>query len=123
MHYVVQLREESCKALGISDEERADIGGRNAEIQARTWLQHAWADTLHDRIYKNPLRLSADVKRTGNLLAALMEEGDRNYNSMVHELDGMIANYAAFAARRASRSSAIFRTTCRMTRQRTRDTS
>ncbi len=99
MHYIVSLHRDTWKSLGITEEEKHEIGQRRAEVQVRTWLQHAWADTLHDRMYKNPLRLSREMKRTGNLLAALMEEGDRNYNSMVHELDGMIANYAAFATR------------------------
>jgi len=97
MHYVVQIDAGHWESLGITPDERERIGERRAEIQVRTWLQHAWADTLHDRLYKNPLQLSSETKRTGNLLAALMEEGDRNYNIMAHELDGMLANYTAFA--------------------------
>ena len=65
----------------------------------RTWLQHAWADTLHDRLYKNKLGLSPELKRTGNLLAALMEAADRSMNELADELDGMIANYTAFATK------------------------
>lgn len=97
MHYIVQLKKERCSALGIDDKTAAKIGDRKAEVQVRTWLQHAWADTLHDRLYKNPLPLPADTRRTGNLLAALMEEGDRTYNAMAHEIDGMLANYTSFA--------------------------
>ena len=101
MHYIVQLRADRCEALEINRDECEEIGARKAEVQVRTWLQHAWADTLHDRLYKNPLNLSSEIKRTGNLLAALMEEGDRNYANMAHELDGMLANYTAFAPRQA----------------------
>ncbi|MBN1394184.1 MAG: hypothetical protein JW959_04105 [Pirellulales bacterium] len=101
MHYIVQIPAEYREALGITADERERIGDRKAEIQVRTWLQHAWADTLHDRLYKNPLRLSSEIKRTGNLLAALMEEGDRNYNVLAHELDEMLANYTAFAPKEA----------------------
>ena len=97
MHYIVQLRPDRCDDFGISPEERKAIGSRKAEVQVRTWLQHAWADSLHDRVYKNTLQLSSKIKRTGNLLAALMEEGDRNFDTIVHELDGMIANYTTFA--------------------------
>ena len=99
MHYIVQLKPDRTKDLGIDRDEHKTIGDRKAEVQVRTWLQHAWADTLHDRLYKNPLKLSSEIKRTGNLLAALMEEGDRNYNGMASELDGMIANYTTFAAK------------------------
>jgi ppGpp synthetase/RelA/SpoT-type nucleotidyltranferase len=97
MHYIVRIPMDRDRFLGITEKERAQILNRRAEIQLRTWLQHAWADTLHDRIYKNPLRISSEVKRTGNLIAALMEEGDRNFNLIADELDGLIANYTADA--------------------------
>ena len=99
MHYIVRLKPERAGALGFTPGEQAAIGEKPAEIQVRTWLQHAWADTLHDRIYKNKLKLSTDIMRTGALLAALMEEGDRNFNVLADELDGLIANYTAFATR------------------------
>ena len=101
LHNIIQLRPACCQALGISEKEQQVIGERRAEVQVRTWLQHAWADTLHDRIYKNPLQLPLAIRRTGALLAALMEEGDRNFDGMAHELDGMIANYTALASRDA----------------------
>jgi ppGpp synthetase/RelA/SpoT-type nucleotidyltranferase len=101
MHYVIRLRLERCPTLGITPDEVEQIGERCAEIQVRTWLQHAWADTFHDRIYKNPLQLPLDTRRTGALLAALMEEGDRAFDQMADDLDGMLANYTAFATQAA----------------------
>jgi ppGpp synthetase/RelA/SpoT-type nucleotidyltranferase len=100
MHYIVQLRAERDEVLGIASEERAQILDRCAEIQVRTWVQHAWADTLHDRIYKSKLNISSEAKRTGNLLAALMEEADHNFSRLADELDGLIANYTAMASRK-----------------------
>ena len=97
LHRAVAARAGRAQ-LGFTPEEQADIGDKRAEIQVRTWLQHAWADTLHDRIYKNTLKLSKDITRTGALLAALMEEGDRNFNVLADDLDGLIANYTAFAS-------------------------
>ena len=99
MHYIVRLRPERAPALGFRPDELEAIGGKSAELQVRTWLQHAWADTLHDRMYKNKLQLSPEILRTGALLAALMEEGDRNFNRMADDLDGLIANYTATATR------------------------
>jgi ppGpp synthetase/RelA/SpoT-type nucleotidyltranferase len=98
-HYVVELRSDRGEALAIRDDERQEIGGARAELQVRTWLQHAWADALHDRIYKSDLQLSPETRRTEALLAALMEEGDRTFDAMTRELDDMIANYAAVAKR------------------------
>ena len=100
MHYIVRLRPERDKALKITRKERKAIDNRMAEIQVRTWVQHAWADTLHDRIYKNKMNISFDAKRTGNLLAALMEESDRNFSKLADELDGLIANYTALAPKK-----------------------
>src|SRR4051812_3482976 len=99
MHYVVRLRADRAGALGVSDAEIMEVGDARAELQVRTWMQHAWADALHDRLYKTPLGPSAAVMRTGNLLAALMEEGDEKCQRMTHELDGMLANYTAMAPR------------------------
>ena len=97
MHFIIQVPAEC--ALDFTPEERRAIGNRHAELQVRTWVQHAWADTLHDRMYKTPLRHSAEIKRRGNLLAAVMEEGDRGFSRLAAELDGMIANYAANAGK------------------------
>ena len=97
MHFIIQVPADC--TLDFKPEERAAIGNRCAELQVRTWVQHAWADTLHDRMYKTPLKHSAEIKRRGNLLAAVMEEGDRGFSNLAAELDGMIANYAANAGK------------------------
>jgi ppGpp synthetase/RelA/SpoT-type nucleotidyltranferase len=101
MHYIVRLRPDRAGPLGFKRKEQTAIRDKRAEIQVRTWLQHAWADTLHDRIYKNTLKLSADITRMGALLAALMEEGDRNFNLLANDLDGLIANYTAYNSKEA----------------------
>ena len=97
MHFIIQVPADC--ALDFTSKEREAIDNRRAELQVRTWVQHAWADTLHDRMYKTALRLSGEIKRRGNLLAAVMEEGDRGFDHLATELDGMIANYAANAGR------------------------
>jgi len=97
MHYVVQIKPD--RDLGITATERASIGDRRAEIQVRTWVQHAWADTLHDRTYKPKLRLSPETKRMANLLAAIMEDGDRTFDQLAGEVDTMVANYTSYARR------------------------
>ncbi len=99
MHYIVRRLPGRDEALVITPREAAAIADKRAEIQVRTWLQHAWADTLHDRIYKNKLTIPAGMRRTGNLLAALMEEGDRVFNALAEDIDGLIANYSSHATR------------------------
>ena len=98
-HYIVQLRPDRAEAIGFARDEIAKINGRKAELQIRTWAQHAWADTLHDRTYKSPVKLTADARRMAALLAALMEDGDRNFDRLANELDGIVTNYSAYADR------------------------
>lgn len=99
MHYIVRLDPDRCERIGALPKDKSRFRKLNAEIQVRTWLQHGWADTLHDRLYKSPLPTSQETRRTGALLAALMEEGDLTFDRMANELDGMIANFTAFAPR------------------------
>ncbi len=98
MHYIIQIKS-GCN-LGFTSEELAVIGKKKAEIQVRTWVQHAWADTLHDRMYKTKLHYPPEFGRTGALLAALMEEGDKSFNQLALEIDGMLANYSAYATKK-----------------------
>jgi ppGpp synthetase/RelA/SpoT-type nucleotidyltranferase len=99
MHYLVRLKPGRAKLLGFEAREIKTIGNRVAEVQVRSVSQHAWADTLHDRTYKTPLKLSPEAKRTAALLAAVMEDGDRNFDRLTGEIDGMVANYTAYASR------------------------
>jgi len=99
MHYLVRLKKERALLIGFTREEVDEIGERVAELQVRSVVQHAWADILHDRMYKTPLRLSAEAKRTGALLAAIMEDGDRSFDRLAVEIDSMVANYTAYANR------------------------
>ena len=99
MHYLVTLKPDRAGRIGFSEAEIASIGESIAEVQVRSVAQHAWADTLHDRTYKTPLKLSPEAKRTAALLAAVMEDGDRSFDRLTGEIDGMVANYSAHADR------------------------
>ncbi len=107
LHFVVERLPSRDEALGIAPEERERIGLRRAEIQVRTWLQHAWADTLHDRIYKNKLTIPGAMKRTGNLLAALVEEGDRVLDALAGTIEASASS--ACTTPRARSCSASWR--------------
>jgi ppGpp synthetase/RelA/SpoT-type nucleotidyltranferase len=98
-HYIVQLDPKQAAGIGFKPEEITAIGDRKAELQIRTWAQHAWADTLHDRTYKSPLKPTQEIERRAALLAALMEEGDHNFDHLANELDGLVDNYAAHHSR------------------------
>lgn len=60
------------------------------EIQVRTILQHAWAEIEHDRNYKikgKSLPNEKDIKRRFYLLAGILEMTDREFNSIVTDID------------------------------------
>ena len=117
IHFIVQLkipsrRKEQFKALGITDDkaylarlgitddqEIAAISGKKAEIQVRTWLQHALADTLHDRLYKTPLEFSREIKRTAKMLDAIRENADKTLNGLCDDIDSRLAHYSSYASR------------------------
>ncbi|KGE18426.1 GTP pyrophosphokinase [Paenibacillus wynnii] len=59
------------------------------EIQVRTILQHAWAEIEHDRSYKfkGVLPNESSIKRRFALLAGLLELADREFDSIVKDID------------------------------------
>lgn len=57
------------------------------EIQVRTSLQHAWAEIEHDRGYKLDGDLPSHLKRRFNLLAALLEMADRDFDRLTEDIE------------------------------------
>ena len=97
IHYIVEMKPGA--DLDVSAEDLAFIGLRRAEVQVRTLLQHAWADILHDRLYKNKVAVPQHLKRISHLLAALMEEGDRTYGQVTERIDTFFGNFSAYMTR------------------------
>jgi ppGpp synthetase/RelA/SpoT-type nucleotidyltranferase len=69
---------------------------RKAEIQVRTLLQHQWADSFHDRIYKNAIQLPRNYRREANQLAAVMESADKAYTELREKIDAFVYDLGAF---------------------------
>lgn len=57
----------------ILEEGDADLAELKAEIQIHTKAQSAWAVVSHDLLYKTPLEIPSDLKRTIVRLVALVE--------------------------------------------------
>jgi len=67
-----------------------------AEIQVRTLLQHAWADLVHDNLYKTDLKKKPrHLEREAGRIAALLEDAD---NAFVRMLDGVSTYRSCFGA-------------------------
>jgi len=95
VHYIVQVKRD--EILGINVPKT--IGGRKAEIQVRTLLQHAWAAVTHERIYKSQLRLPEHWHRHLARVAALLEESDSAFTQAVEGLDAYKLDYGAYLTR------------------------
>lgn len=84
VHYVAEIDE---KRGGLPEYNR--FRKTPFEIQVRTILQHAWAEIEHDRNYKlkGELPEKKDIKRRFSLLAAALESADREFDSIVRDID------------------------------------
>lgn len=86
VHYVVRLPEER------------DIGGVivpadiACEIQVRTLLQHAYAELVHDNIYKPSVKVPESAKRVVARCMALMESTDELFCQAVQQIEAISAS-------------------------------
>ena len=92
VHYVVQLRRGEILGVTIPEE----LAGRKAEIQVRTFLQHAWAELTHDRVYKNEVNIPEDWRRQAARLMALIENADTAFDQFAGGLDSYVSDYGAY---------------------------
>jgi tetratricopeptide (TPR) repeat protein len=82
VHYIVQVR--SNKLLGVKLSRK--IGERKAEIQVRTFLQHAWSVMAHDSFYKCEFTVPGFLERDMARVAALLEEADGEFARVLGNL-------------------------------------
>lgn len=75
VHLIVQVKDAEILGIALSKV----IGGRKAEIQVRTVVQHAWAEVSHDLIYKSAFTVPEELKRDCNRIAALLENADKAF--------------------------------------------
>jgi len=107
VHFVVRLKAEGNPFA--KPEDVAKIGRRRAEIQVRTFLQHAWALACHDRVYKTRLSLPEIYTREVNRLAATLEQVDGTLGQVTRAIDSYAGAYAAYMTpeERASESAVL----------------
>lgn len=81
VHYVVGLSD---KRLALGEYER--YKEKEAEIQVRSILQHAWAEIEHDLGYKNPNAVPPEIKRSFSRVAGLLEIADSEFVNIRKQL-------------------------------------
>jgi ppGpp synthetase/RelA/SpoT-type nucleotidyltranferase len=109
VHYVVQIDPERFRELGLSPQKIRDWEKlinrpqegkvvpfyRKAEIQLQTYLQHVWAETMHNRTYKTGIRLPQPLLRESYRIAALLEKADEDLRILSGRIDAFARDYAA----------------------------
>jgi ppGpp synthetase/RelA/SpoT-type nucleotidyltranferase len=84
IHYIASINDKR-KALP----EYSSCNDCIFEIQIRTILQHSWAEVEHDN-YKYSGELPHEIKRRLNLLSAVLEAADNEFNTISQEIDNYI---------------------------------
>ena len=67
-----------------------------AEIQVRTLIQHAWAESAHDQIYKNDFNMPESLKRDSNRTAAILEAADASFAKTSRDVAAYQTYYGAY---------------------------
>lgn len=84
-HYIISLDNDE---LGRRGNQR--FAGLKAELQIRTYLQHAWAELSHDKVYKNKGNLTPEILRKVNVFSGLLEIADEHIMNLNKEIDEII---------------------------------
>jgi len=101
VHYIVQMKS------GAFPNERVDVSpprtvypdmhsAMKAEVQIRTWLEHAWADFSHDRSYKSAFHVPEKWSRELASVAAVLEEADKTFSRISNGLKAYASNYGSY---------------------------
>jgi ppGpp synthetase/RelA/SpoT-type nucleotidyltranferase len=85
IHFIVQLPDQKT-VLGVELPEAVIDLDLRAEIQVRTLLEHVWAAISHDHVYKNRFTVPDRWQRHINRLAAMLEEADGQFSSLLEGL-------------------------------------
>lgn len=76
VHFTVSFREGDAPATA------KDVPNAKMELQVRTFLQHAWADVVHDTLYKAKVRVPARWHREAARIGALLESAQRALDAL-----------------------------------------
>ena len=80
VHYLIRLTEQRTP---LPEYQRFD--GLISEVQVRTVLQHAWAETEHHIQYKSAVAIPQQIRRRFMGLSSLLEVADREFQATQDE--------------------------------------
>lgn len=80
-HFVIRLNQDT-EAAGITV-----LADTPCEVQIRTLVQHAYAEFVHDRVYKHGKHVPARVRRLVARAMAMLESTDLIFSEAADELE------------------------------------
>ncbi len=81
VHYICYLPD-----LGDEKIKKLASRGIRFEIQVRTLLQHMWAQSQHDIVYKSRFEIPKEYVRPINLLSGLLELADNQFSELLENI-------------------------------------
>jgi len=96
VHYVVALKRGVFPTKDVDVSIPDEVYDLRAEIQVRTFLEHAWAEFTHDVGYKGAFKIPAKWERELADVAAALEGADESFLRVKAGLQTYAASYGAY---------------------------
>ncbi|GAI58814.1 unnamed protein product, partial [marine sediment metagenome] len=96
IHYIVKFKPGVFPTKDIDVEIPEEVFDLKAEVQVRTVLEHAWADTAHLMSYKGAFRIPDKWERELAGVAAVLEGADSSFARIQAGLQRYAASYGAY---------------------------
>jgi len=96
VHYVVEFKRGVFPAKHVDVTIPREVYALRAEIQVRTFLEHAWAEFTHDVGYKGAFKIPAKWERELADVAAVLEGADESFLRVKAGLRTYAASYGSY---------------------------
>jgi ppGpp synthetase/RelA/SpoT-type nucleotidyltranferase len=96
IHFIAQFKANVFPNEKIPVNVPEELHALKAEIQVRTFLQHAWADMDHDRLYRSSFKVPEQYVRELARLAAAMESADEAFGRLAANLEALNSKHVGY---------------------------
>ncbi len=96
VHYIISFKPNMFPTAEINIKIPKMLYNLKAEIQIRTFLEHAWADIYHDVGYKGEFKIPTSIERELAATSALLENADKNFSNIIERLRTYKSSYGAY---------------------------
>jgi len=102
VHYIISFKKGVFPTRDVDFElppllfDDKNFKNRRAEIQVRTILEHAWADTAHELAYKSSFQIPAKWEREFAGVAAMLEGADKTFSRINEGLRTYATSYGSY---------------------------